>query len=40
MRIRLAIAALITCVVTGVMPPVAGAVMHDGHDRSVTHSQR
>jgi len=26
MRIRLAIAALITCVVTGVMPPVAGVI--------------
>ena len=40
MRIRLAFAMLIACFVTGLVPTVAGASMHDGHDRSVTHSQR
>jgi hypothetical protein len=37
MKFRLALAALITCVVAGFMAPVAGAAMHDGHDgRCVT----
>ena len=32
MKFRLAIAALLVCVVAGFMAPVAGAAMHDGHD--------
>ena len=31
MRIRLAFAMLIACFVTGLVPTVAGASMHDGH---------
>ena len=32
MKVRLAFAMLIACVVAGLMPTVAGAAMHDGHD--------
>ncbi len=40
MRIRLAFAMLIACFVTGLVPTVAGASMHDGHDRAVLHMAR
>jgi hypothetical protein len=32
MKVRLVFAMLIACVVAGLMPTVAGAAMHDGHD--------
>jgi hypothetical protein len=35
MRIRLAVAMLVACFVTGAVPTIAGAQLHDGHDRVV-----
>jgi hypothetical protein len=40
MRIRLAFAMLIACFVTGAVPTVAGAQLHDGHDRAVMRTAR
>jgi hypothetical protein len=40
MRIRLAFAMLIACFVTGAVPTVAGASMHDGHDRAALRMAR
>jgi len=34
MKIRLVFAMLIACFVTGAVPTVAGAQLHDGHDRA------
>jgi hypothetical protein len=38
MKFRLAIAALIACVVAAFTAPVAGAAMQDGHDGRVLHA--
>jgi hypothetical protein len=38
MKVRLAFAMLIACFVTGMLPAVAGASMHDGHDHCVTRT--
>jgi hypothetical protein len=32
MKVRLAFAMLMACIVAGLMPTVAGAAMQDGHD--------
>lgn len=40
MKVRLAFAMLIACFVTGLLPTVAGAAMHDGNDHCVTHMAR
>jgi hypothetical protein len=40
MRIRLAFAMLIACFVTGAVPTVAGASMHDGNGRAEMHMAR
>jgi hypothetical protein len=40
MKVRLAFAMLIACFVTGLLPTVAGAAMHDGNDKCVTRLAR
>jgi hypothetical protein len=40
MKIRLAFAMLVACFVTGAVPTVAGAQLHDGHDRVVLRMAR
>ena len=39
MKVRLVFAMMIACFVAGLLPTVAGAAMHDGHDkRCVKHN--
>jgi hypothetical protein len=38
MKVRVAFAMLVACFVTGLLPTVAGAAMHDGNGHCVAHS--
>jgi hypothetical protein len=35
MKVRLVFAMMIACFVAGLLPTVAGAAMHDGHDKKL-----
>jgi hypothetical protein len=38
MKVRVAFAMLLACVVTGLLPTAAGAAMHDGNNHAVCHN--
>jgi hypothetical protein len=38
MKVRVAFAMLVACFVTGLLPTVAGAAMHDGNGHCVVHN--
>ena len=38
MKVRVAFAMLLACVVTGLLPTAAGAAMHDGNNHNVCHN--
>ena len=38
MKVRIALAMAIACFVTGLLPTVAGAAMHDGNGHSLVRS--